>query len=256
MRPRLEGVRVLVTRPRERAEELCFLLEDEGAEVVALPMLELGPPEDPRPLRAAAEQIHRFAWVAFASPTAVERLLEAVREAGTLERLRRLNVAVVGPRTAKAAADAGLDVQVEAPAATGGDLGKTLAARLEVGGEVLLPAAQEGLAELEEGLRAAGASVVRVAAYRAERAPLAEEALVALRAAPPNAALFASPRSLEVFLESTGEEGRAWLEQAKIVAIGPTTAAAIAQRRLTVAAVAVRPSAEGLVEATFQAVRG
>ncbi|HZA52583.1 MAG TPA: uroporphyrinogen-III synthase, partial [Myxococcaceae bacterium] len=54
---RLQGVRVLVTRPRDRAGELCFLLEDEGAEVVSIPLLELLPPEDPRPLRAAAERI-------------------------------------------------------------------------------------------------------------------------------------------------------------------------------------------------------
>ena len=38
---RLAGMRVLVPRPRERAEQLCFLLEDEGAEVLAVPLLEL-----------------------------------------------------------------------------------------------------------------------------------------------------------------------------------------------------------------------
>jgi uroporphyrinogen-III synthase len=69
---RLEGCRVLVTRPRARAEELCFLLEDEGAEVVVLPLLELEPPSDTRALRAAAETLGRFTWVAFASAAGVE----------------------------------------------------------------------------------------------------------------------------------------------------------------------------------------
>jgi hypothetical protein len=63
-------VRVLVPRPRERAEPLCFLLEDEGAEVLAFPLLELEPPSDPRPLQAAAELLRRFGWVAFASERA------------------------------------------------------------------------------------------------------------------------------------------------------------------------------------------
>ena len=54
---RLLGRRVVVTRPRARSEELCFLLEEEGAEVVALPMLELEPPTDARGLRAAAETL-------------------------------------------------------------------------------------------------------------------------------------------------------------------------------------------------------
>src|SRR4051794_6815347 len=87
---RLAGIRVLVTRPRERAEELCFLLEDEGAEVIALPVLELKPPANPRPLQAAAEGAQRYRWVVFASPTAVEAWMEALREAGTLERMGRI----------------------------------------------------------------------------------------------------------------------------------------------------------------------
>src|SRR5262249_42353197 len=66
-RQRLAGVRVLVPRPRERSEQICFLLEDEGADVLAVPLLELEPPTDPRPLRAAAELLRRFGWVAFAS---------------------------------------------------------------------------------------------------------------------------------------------------------------------------------------------
>ncbi|HMK73370.1 MAG TPA: uroporphyrinogen-III synthase, partial [Myxococcaceae bacterium] len=80
---RLAGCRILVTRPRARAEELCFLLEEEGAEVVSLPLLELEPPGDGRPLRAAVEGLGRFAWVAFASPSAVEAVVEAARTAGS-----------------------------------------------------------------------------------------------------------------------------------------------------------------------------
>src|SRR5688572_513479 len=103
MTTRLSGIRVLVTRPRERAQELCFLLEDEGAEVVSLPLLELLPPDEPRPLSSAAEQIHRYAWVLLASPSAAQALFEAARVAGTLDRLGKVNAAVVGPSTARSA---------------------------------------------------------------------------------------------------------------------------------------------------------
>src|SRR5512146_261834 len=108
---RLAGARILVTRPRGRAEELCRLLEGEGAAVVALPVLELLPPEDPRPLRAAAEQVRRYAWIAFASPSAVEAFLEAAREAGSLDALRDVKLAAVGPKTSAQLRAAGLEVQ-------------------------------------------------------------------------------------------------------------------------------------------------
>jgi uroporphyrinogen-III synthase len=249
---RLEGIRVLVTRPRERSEELCFLLEDEGAEVLHVPLLELLPPEDPRPLMAAAESLQRYKWVVFASVSAVEALVEAAREAGTMDLLARMRVAVVGPRTARAVEGYGLTVSVESPEGTGAALHEVMRPGLEPEDEVLLPAAEEGRRELEDALREHGARVTRVTAYRSRAAPLPPEAHALLEASPPHVALFASPRTAEAFLEAVGRER---LGTARLVAIGPTTAAALAQLGLTVAAVAERPTPEALVDATIRAVR-
>lgn len=247
---RLAGCRVLVTRPRARAEELCFLLEEEGAEVVALPMLDIEPPTDLRGLRAAAEGLARFSWVAFASAAAVEALVEAARTAGTTAALRKLKVAVVGPGTARVARAAGLEVALEAQGGTGGALGEELRPRLQPGDEVLLPAAEEGRPELEQAL--AGA-VTRVAAYRTTR-PAVEDAVWAdLRTRPPAAVLFASPRTAEAFLEAGG---RPLLARARAVAIGPTTASALGALGVPVAGVADRPTSADLVEAAVRAVRG
>ena len=253
MERRLEGIRVLVTRPRERAEELCFLLEDEGAHVLHVPLLELLPPEDPRPLMAAAESIHRYKWVVFASASAVEALMEALREAGTTEVLARTRLAVVGPRTARAVEGHGLTVAAESPGGTGEGLAELMRPALDAEDEVLLPAAEEGRRELEDALREHGARVTRVTAYRSRAATLPPEAQALLAASPPDVALFASPRTAESFLEAVGAER---LAQARLVAIGPTTASALEHLGLAVAAVAERPTPEALVEATIRAIRG
>jgi uroporphyrinogen-III synthase len=250
---RLEGKRVLVTRPKERVEELCFLLEDEGAEVMSLPVLELRPPEDSRPLAAAAESIQRYRWVVFASPSAVEALMEALREAGTVDRLRHVQIAVVGPRTARTAEGYGLKVAAEPAEATGMGLFEAIRDALHPDDEVLLPAGEEGRRELELALREQGVRVTRVTAYRSTPAVLPPEAHEALGQTPPDVVLFASPRTAEFFLEATGA-GR--LGQAKVVAIGPTTASALARLGVEVAAVAERPTPEGLVDATVRAVHG
>jgi uroporphyrinogen-III synthase len=253
---RLRGVRVLVTRPRERAGELCFLLEDEGAEVVALPLLDLLPPEDPRPLRSAAEHVQRYHWIALASPSAVQALAEAVREAGTWEHLRRARLATVGPRTAAVAREYGLSVAIEATMATGASLGEALKGAVHPDEELLLPVAEDGRRELFDGLSSAGIRVTRVVAYRSVRAEVDGAALEALFASPPGVALFGSPRTIEAFLELTGERGRALLEHIRRVAIGPTTASALERLGLPAAAVAVRPTSEGLLEAAIAALRG
>ncbi|HXX32201.1 MAG TPA: uroporphyrinogen-III synthase [Myxococcaceae bacterium] len=249
---RLTGIRVLVTRPRARAEELCFLLEEEGAEVLAVPLLEVVPPSDDRGLRAAAERLGRFAWVAFASAPAVEALVEAARTSGTLGALRRLRVAVVGPGTARAARAAGLEVTLEGAGGTGAALGEELLGRLAPGEEVLLPAAEEGRPELEMAL-AGTAPVTRVAAYRTERQAVGDGVWSDVLQRPPGVVLFASPRTAEAFVEGGG---RPVLGSARVVAIGPTTAAALGALGVPVAGVADRPTSADLVEAAVRAVRG
>ncbi|NTX04050.1 uroporphyrinogen-III synthase [Myxococcus sp. CA040A] len=253
MERRLEGIRVLVTRPRERAEELCFLLEDEGAEVLSLPLLELRPPEDPRPLASAAEHIQRYRWVVFASPSSVDALMDALREAGTAQRLTRVKLAAVGPRTARAVRGYGLDVAAEPDEGTGEALFEVLKDALQSGDEVLLPAAEEGRRELEDALRDAGVLVTRVTAYRSLPAELSPEALELLAGSPPDVAVFASPRTVEAFLDAAGRER---LGPARVVAIGPTTASALEQLGLPATAVAEKPTPEALVDATVRAVRG
>jgi uroporphyrinogen-III synthase len=250
---RLEGKRVLVTRPKERVEELCFLLEDEGAEVVSLPLLELRPPEDARPLAAAAESIQRYRWVVFASPSAVDAFMEALREAGTLGRMGVVRVAAVGPRTARTVEGYGLKVAVEPAEANGLGLHEAMKDDLQPEDEVLLPAAEEGRRELELALREQGVRVTRVTAYRTTAAELSAQEQEALRTAPPDVVLFASPRTAEVFMEAAGRER---LGQAKVVAIGPTTSAALARLGIEVAAVAERPTPEGLVDAAIRAIHG
>lgn len=250
---RLEGIRVLVTRPRERAEELCFLLEDEGAEVLSVPLLDLRAPEDPRPLAAAAEAIQRYKWVVFASPSGVDALMEALREAGTVDRLGHLRVASVGPRTSRTVESYGLKVSVESGDGTGHGLFHAMRGFLQAEDEVLLPAAEEGRRELETELRELGARVTRVTAYRTLPAELPPEALTLLETTPPDVVLFASPRTAEAFLEAAGRER---LGRARVVAIGPTTAGALARMGVEVAAVAERPTPEGLVDAAIRAIHG
>jgi uroporphyrinogen-III synthase len=253
---RLEGIRALVTRPRSRAEELCALLEAEGARVLVAPMLEILPPSDDRPLREAAGAIGRYAWVIFASPSAVEALAEATRAAGTFPALQRSKIAVVGPKTAGAARELGLPIARQAETATGLGIYEAILHLLTPADEVLLPAAEEGRLELKEALEASGIKLRRVAAYRAQKRILDASALAELEAAAPRLVLFASPRTAEAFVDSAGEVGRRILAQAAVIAIGPTTANALTALGVPVAAVAEQPTSPALVAAAVRAIHG
>jgi uroporphyrinogen-III synthase len=251
---RLAGLRVLVPRPRERAEQLCFLLEDEGAEVLAVPLLELEPPTDPRPLQAAAELLRRFAWVAFASERGVTALVDAARTAGTLDVLRTRKLAAVGPGTAAALGAHGLEATLVASVSSGEGLAEALVPRLAPGEVVLLPAAEDGRRELEDGLRAAGVAVERVGAYRSRPAGAEPEGWAEVVAHPPRCVLFGSPRTVEAFLALPGAE--ALVRRVRAVAVGPTTATALRGRGWEPAAIASAPTPPEWVEAAVRAVEG
>jgi uroporphyrinogen-III synthase len=253
---RLEGIRVLVTRPRPRAEELCALLEAEGAEVILAPLLEILAPQDDRPLRSAAQNLSRYAWVAFASPSAVEAFAEATQAVGTFAALKSSKIAVVGPKTARAARELGLPITRQAETSTGPGIYEAIRDLLAPTDEVLLPAAEEGRPELEQALQAQGVRVLRVAAYRARKRALDPIALANLEAAAPRLVLFASPRTAEAFLDSAGDIGRRVLSRAAVIAIGPTTANALAEMGVPVSAVADQPTSSALVAAAVRAIHG
>ena len=50
----LAGLRVVIGRPREQAASQLQLFANAGAEVLALPLIEIQPPLDPAPLHRAA----------------------------------------------------------------------------------------------------------------------------------------------------------------------------------------------------------
>lgn len=160
-------------------------------------------------------------------------------------------VTVVGPATAAAASAAGFD------AVARGDTGEAAAAALValgVGGKrVLAPRAAGGRDEPLAMLRAAGAEVTDATAYRTiAAAPGALEIAAGKRAllAGPTACLVFAPSqvaALDGVLARDG--GLGVLARTRVIAIGPTTAAALVARGVRPAAVAAEPTPAGMAKA-------
>jgi uroporphyrinogen III methyltransferase/synthase len=88
-------VRVIVTRPRDQAGPLVGRLEALGLEVVACPLIEIEPFDDPVP-------VDGYAWVIVTSPNGARELVR--RAGGPLPR-----VAAVGPGTAETLREHGVE---------------------------------------------------------------------------------------------------------------------------------------------------
>lgn len=249
----LAGKRVVVTRALEQAEELVQRLEELGAEVLHAPSVHFEAPLDPTRLDGALRNLSSFDWLIFTSQNAVRFVVRRIAEWGepvaTL-RATALRIAAVGQATAAAGRAAGFDVTYVASRSSGEALAKELSDRL-AGRRILLPRSDRARPELPKALRAAGAEVIEVVAYRTLDAPLAKSGgLEEIRSGEVDAIAFASPSAFHALADAmeSAELSRIG-EGAVLAAIGPVTAAAIREAGLTVHVVADESSAGGLATA-------
>lgn len=253
----LFGRRVLVTRPRDRAIGFAGALRELGAEAVLLPLVEQVAPDDWAPLDAALAHIGDFSGVLFASRNAVDWFVRRATSRGIDLSASTFRVACVGPDTARAARAAGLGVDRMPSEHDGAALAASVLGDPRfAGGRLLLPRAAQGNDALPEALRAGGAEVDVVTAYRtrpcdidaaALRAQLTEGALDALS--------FASPTAVDAFVSHLDTPALAAAAALPCVTIGRTTATALRVAGLEVSAVAERADAEALARAVVEAVR-
>jgi uroporphyrinogen III methyltransferase/synthase len=249
----LAGKTIVVTRAPEQAQELVRLLEQFGAEVLLLPMVNFVPPQNWLDLDASLRALGEFDWILFTSQNAVRfvcrRCAELGLVIGSLQSPRPL-VAAVGPATARAARNEGLRVDFVAEGRTGEALGRELLNSLE-GCSVLLPRSDQGDDRLSKVLHEGGARVTEVVAYRtALPEKLDAGILQRIRRGEVNAIVFASPsafHNLSAFIEPS--ELARLSTAIQFAAIGPSTAQALRESGVQVEVEANESSAAGIADA-------
>ncbi len=246
----LSGMRVVVTRPRHQAADLVRLLEERGGTAVLFPTIRIGPPADPAPLRRAAEDAHEYDWLVFTSVNGVAAFAGARDEVG-LGPLPSApsgpRVCAIGPATAEAAEEIGLEVDVVPERYVAEAALEALAAADDLEGRrILLPRAAHAREVLPGGLRERGARVDVVEAYRtAGTDPDAEALRRRLDAGEVQWITFTASSTVRGWHRLMGAD----LGGARAAAIGPITAGTAAEVGIEVDAVATEYTMPGLVRA-------
>ncbi len=250
MSPALAGQRVVVTRSAHQAEGLVAAFGAAGAEVERLPLIELAPPKDRRALDRAVRRAAGFDWLIFTSANAVAAFLPLLGEPA------RLRSAAVGPATAAALRRGAVEPAVVAARSNAEGLLENLAPLLAPGTRVLIPQAEDARPALARGLRAAGASVDTVVAYR-KRLPAA--AAVDARRLFEDSDLgwvtFTSPRIARHLAGLFIADWPRRRGELRAISIGPVTSAELRRLGVEPAAEAETPSDEAMVAAVVDASR-
>jgi len=174
----LTGKRILVTRPRAQAADLCDRLAALGAEPILFPTIEIAPMDDYSALDQAIAALDKYQWIIFTSVNGVAAFWDRVTVVGA-SLVPALKIASIGPATAQALEKRGVratfipeEYVAEAIVEGIGDVrGKC----------ILLPRAEIAREALAEELGRRGAIVHEIAAYRTLPAAPDPQGLTELR---------------------------------------------------------------------------
>ena len=246
----LFGLRVLVTRSRTQAGALSQQLAAAGAEPVELPTIEIAPPDDYTELDAALARASDYGWAVFTSVNGVEAVFKRLRHAGLDARsLGGARVAAIGPATAAALAERGITADYVPDTFTTEAVAEGFRRFDLQGVRVLLPRADIAPKALPEGLRALGAVVDEVTAYRTlTPAGAAAKARELLSSGTIALTTFTSSSTVRNLVSLLDGEVRL-MDGVRIASIGPVTSATARELGLEVHVEAGEHTVAGLVQA-------
>jgi uroporphyrinogen-III synthase len=216
--------RVLVTRAVHQAGKLSEGLRTLGAEPVEVPVLEIRPPVSYEALDQALNHLEDYDWLILTSANSVRALAERGAALGIEpQRFSGIKVAAVGEGTATAAREAGFNITFVPGLYVAESLVEELAGRI-AGQRILLVRAAVARDVIPDALRAAGARVDVVEAYRNVIPVAASGLLREALAGGVDVATFTSSSSVTNLAEAARAAGLEWpFAGVPAVSIGPIT---------------------------------
>jgi len=247
----LFGQRVLITRTRQQASELRVKLEEQGAQVLEAPTIELVPPPTWEEVDQAIRDIKNYQWLVLSSINAVTTLAQRLAALELDGRhLAGVKIAVIGQPTADALlAQTGLRADLSPSRFIGESLAQTMIEQGIAGQRILCLRADIGRPVLPDMLTQAGGLVTQVTAYESRLFDaLPESVLEALRQRQVDWVTFTSASTARNLVTLLGQE-KDLLSSVKIASMGPITSDAVRELGFEVTAEPEVSTLDQMVEA-------
>ena len=222
----LSGRTVIVTRARHQAGEFVRLLESRGARAIAIPTIEIAPPESWADADAAIADLESYDWIILTSVNGAEGFLGRLKELrGTAAAASVCRICAVGPKTRGAVEREGLEVSFMPERHVAEAVVEEAPAGTWEGQRVLFARAARGRDVIPVELGKLGASVDLVAVYRNIKPPSAREAFEKAFSEGVDAITFSSGSTVKNFAGLFPDgDARRILEKVTVACIGPVTA--------------------------------
>jgi uroporphyrinogen-III synthase len=250
----LHGKTILITRPKDQAEEFARLLIERGASVLFIPTIQITEPRSWQNCDRAIENIQEYDGFIFTSANGVQgffRRLSLRTVDSARKELGKKHFYVVGEKTGDALVAEGMKPIFLAGVASGNEMAEALL-RLPLPGKTyLFPQGNLAGEELGEMLRSNGVRVDEITVYEtvAPQGADAQSIHGKLENESINILTFFSPSSVKNLLTLVPP---ALVTSKTIAVIGTSTEAAARDAGLSVHIVPARPTSRDMVDAIVQ----
>jgi uroporphyrinogen III methyltransferase / synthase len=248
----LFGQTIGITRTREHSSRLRELLEEQGAQIVEVPLIRFEPSSQlPILYRTLSEMANgKYRWVLFSSQQAVDETFRQLEEMGQDSRaFAGVLVASVGPATSRALESHGIRPDFTPSQAGAVHLGQELPAK--EGQSILHLTSQLAEIALEQALTARGLGFTRVEAYQTLPAEVEKPALEALKGC--SVITLASGSAATAFAEMLGTD---FIRDCEVVVMGPQTEEAARKAGFERIHRAKEARLESVVERVLECIKG
>jgi uroporphyrinogen-III synthase len=246
----LDGMKVVITRPRAQADSFASELEALGAVTIAFPVIEIEQVEDTSSLDRALTKLSCYEWMVLTSVNGVEKVWERLGSLGLNGPLpNNTRIAAIGPKTSAALQTRGVapdfvpqEYVAEAIVPGMGDLRDCW---------VLLPRADIARPALADAILRAGGIAHEIAAYRTAPGVPDAQAIESLKAGV-DVLTFTSSSTVINFCQVVKDAGLDPLHlpgSPLVACIGPITAQTAEQQGFQVAMMASEYTTKGLTYA-------
>ena len=217
---------VAITRPLDRAQKACEIVEELGGEAFLAPTLDLKP-VNTESLKELVARKDELDWIVFTSPTTIVSLNKFYP--GFIESLS-CKLAVIGNKTGKLAEKQGISVDLMPDDFTAEGLVEEFEKRQITGKTIGIPRTASARSTLPDGLKELGNTVILAEAYKS-LFPMDEkkvkELILKIENHEIDAITFTSPLTVENFFEVADDKeklAKLLNDNLLTVSIGPITA--------------------------------
>ena len=226
---------VAITRPIDRAQKACEIVEELGGEAFLAPTLDLEP-VNTESLKELVARKDELDWIVFSSPTTIVSLNKFYP--GFIENLD-CKLAVIGTKTGKLAEKQGVEVDLMPDDFTAEGLVEEFAKKGITNKTIGIPRTASARSTLPEGLEELGNTVILAEAYKS-LFPMDDEKVKELISKIENkeidAITFTSPLTVENFFKIADDKeklAKLLNDNLLTVSIGPITAKVLDKYNIT-----------------------